>query len=91
MQAVNHLGRHYEASSQWQQAIDCYGKGLETEELTEAFYQQLIVCYLQLELPAEALQVYSRCERVFQRELGIEPSAKTKMLLRDYRDTDKAF
>ena len=91
MQAVNHLGRHYEAASQWQQAIDCYEKGLETEELTEAFYQQLIVCYLQLELPAEALQVYSRCERVFQRELGIEPSAKTKMLLRDYRDTDKAF
>ncbi|RUM94351.1 MAG: hypothetical protein DSZ28_03620 [Thiothrix sp.] len=87
LHAVSHIGEHYEANVQWQQAIDCYEKGLKAEELTEVFYQQLIVCYLQLELPAEALQVYSRCERVFERELGIEPSSKTQMLLKDYKVT----
>jgi len=87
LHAVSHLGQHYETTAQWQKAIDCYEKGLKAEELTEVFYQQLIVCYLQLELPAEALQVYSRCERVFERELGIEPSRKTQILLQDYKVT----
>ena len=87
LHAVSHLGLHYETTEQWQKAIDCYEKGLKAEELTEIFYQQLIVCYLQLDLPAEALQVYNRCERVFERELGIEPSSKTQLLLKDYKVT----
>lgn len=85
LQAVSHLGQYYESTLQWQQAIDCYEKGLKAEELTEVFYQQLITCYLRLDLPAEAIQAYNRCQRIFEQELGIQPSAKTQMLLQKYK------
>ena len=78
--AISETGQYYESSEQWQQAIDCYENGLKVENLTEAFYQRLIICYQQIDLPAEALRVYDRCKKVLEEEFGIPPSAKTKML-----------
>ena len=82
LQAISHLGQLYESGKQWEQAIEYYNKGLQAEELTEIFYQHLIVCYQNLDLPAEALRVFNHCKHIFKRELGIEPSVKTQSLCR---------
>jgi two-component SAPR family response regulator len=82
LQAISHLGQFYESDKQWEQAIEYYNKGLQAEELTEIFYQHLIVCYQNLDLPAEALRVFNHCKHIFKRELGIEPSVKTQSLCR---------
>ena len=80
LQAISETGKYYESTEQWQKAIDCYENGLSVENLTEAFYQRLIICYQQIDLPAEALRIYNRCKSILEQEFGIPPSTKTKML-----------
>gem|GEM_PF-128013 len=80
LQAVSETGKYFESTEQWQKAIHCYENGLKVENLTETFYQRLIVCYQQIDLPAEALRVYNRCEHILEEEFGIPPSSKTKVL-----------
>ncbi|MEE9342996.1 MAG: BTAD domain-containing putative transcriptional regulator [Gammaproteobacteria bacterium] len=86
LQAVLQQGQRYQTDGQWQQAIDCYETGLSVESLTEAFYQQIILCYRQLDLPAEALHVYDRCKTVFEQEFGILPSRKTQQITQAIKD-----
>lgn len=77
---ITSVGRFWEAAGQHAQAIELYRKGLETDNLMEHFYQQLMYCHLQLDQRAEALAVYYRCERVLSRLHGIRPSATTEAL-----------
>jgi ATP/maltotriose-dependent transcriptional regulator MalT/DNA-binding SARP family transcriptional activator len=78
--AIDQTGASLESSQKWRQAINCYESGLKVENLTEVFYQRIIFCYQQLDLPAEALRVYERCRTILEQEFGIHPSSKTKRL-----------
>jgi DNA-binding SARP family transcriptional activator len=75
---VGELARYFEAAGEWDQAIDCYTRSLEADELAEAFYRRLMLCYRELGRQAEAVDVYNTCKRVFNAELNIDPSPETR-------------
>lgn len=77
---ITDTGRYWERGGQHARAIECYRKGLETDNLMENFYRQLMHCHLQLGERAEALATYYRCERVLAKLLGIRPCLTTEAL-----------
>ncbi len=76
------LGHAIEAQGRWEQAVSWYRRGIEADELVEAFYQRLIHCYLHLGRTAEARATALHCRRVLAAELRTPPSAETLALFR---------
>ena len=77
LRLVSRSSNYLQKSGQWEKAVECYQRALEIDDLTEDFYQNLMLCYQQLDQKAEAIKVYKRCCKVFSAVLGIEPSSKT--------------
>lgn len=77
---VNALGARLEQAGQWESAADVYVRGLEIDNLSESFYQHLMVCHQQMGQHAEALRVYRRCRELLSIVLNIAPSAKTERI-----------
>jgi DNA-binding SARP family transcriptional activator len=75
---VGDLARYFEAAGEWELAVDCYIRSLEADDLAEAFYRRLMLCYHELGRQAEAVDVYNTCKRVFSAELNVEPSPETR-------------
>jgi DNA-binding SARP family transcriptional activator len=80
LRAIAHLGQCYEDGKRWEEAISCYGKGIETDELAEELYRRLMICYLRQGREAEALSVYRRCRKTLSSVLGVNPSAETRAI-----------
>jgi len=80
LRAVAHLGQRYENRQRWEEAITCYAKGIETDELAEELYRRLMVCHIRQGREAEALSVYRRCRKTLSSVLGVNPSAETTNL-----------
>ncbi len=80
LKTTSTLADGWQARGDWKQALNCYQKGLDVENLSEEFYQGLMHCYQQLGLKAEALQSYQRCKRILSLSLGVEPSTQTQKL-----------
>ncbi|KAF0215246.1 MAG: transcriptional [Geobacteraceae bacterium] len=77
---VGRVGHYWEGTGKWLKAAECYQKGLETDDLTEEFYQRLMVCYQHMGKRAEALAVYNRCCTTLSAACGIPPSPKTRAI-----------
>jgi LuxR family maltose regulon positive regulatory protein len=82
LRAVGFLGKSLEREGQWGDAIDCYRKGLEIDDLAEEFYQRLMVCHHRAGQSAEALEAYNRCREAISAALGIAPSPETEAIVR---------
>lgn len=63
---------------QWQTAIDCYHKALETDPLAERFYIGLMRCHHQLGQMAEGIAIYRCCHEILANELQLPPSIETE-------------
>jgi DNA-binding SARP family transcriptional activator len=74
--------RYLETCGEVHQAIACYQDGLQIDHLSEAFYQQLMLCYLKAGLHAEAAVVYDCCRKNLAINLTIAPSLKTTEIYR---------
>ena len=74
---VERLGRHLEGKDEWERAVECYRKGIETDNLAEEFYQRLMIRHYKLGRRAEALRVYDRCRETLGSVLGVSPSEET--------------
>jgi two-component SAPR family response regulator len=70
-------GQHYEQAVEWENAVEFYLKGLDTDHLAEEFYRRLMVCYRNLGKNADAVKTYNRCRGLLKGALGIEPSPET--------------
>jgi LuxR family maltose regulon positive regulatory protein len=77
LRLISRSGNYLQKSGQWEKAVEYYLRAIEIDDLTEDFYQNLMLCYQQLDQKAEAIKVYKRCCKVFSAVLGIEPSSKT--------------
>lgn len=75
------LSRHWVAHHRWDKAESCLERALEVEPTIEAFYQELITCFIQQGRQAEAVQAFERCRKVLSSTLGVEPSAHIQNLL----------
>lgn len=80
MQNVKKLGVYREDMGQWDQAIKCYGRGLEVDDLAEELYQRLMICYRHLGFRSDAFSVYQRCRKTLTAALGIAPSPETRAI-----------
>jgi two-component SAPR family response regulator len=87
---IHHLlevGRYMEKHGYWEQAMHCYRKGIDVDDLVEVFYQRLMVCCLETRRLSEGLSVYRRCCQVLSITLGLQPEPETESLHRLLRDT----
>lgn len=71
------MGRYMEKNGQFEKAIDCYLRGVDTDETAEELYQLLMICYHHVGLKTEAIKIYQKCKRILSIVLGVEPSERT--------------
>jgi DNA-binding SARP family transcriptional activator len=77
---VRTTAERYEKAGDVRAALELYSRGLETDDLTEAFYQGLMRCHLALGCVADAAAAYLRMRQLFAAVLGIKPSAESERL-----------
>ncbi|MBM4333231.1 MAG: hypothetical protein FJ117_18770 [Deltaproteobacteria bacterium] len=80
LRSVGRSGLYWQQAGRWEEALDCYHKMLEIDDLAEEFYQGLMTCHQHLGQRAEALSVYHRCKRALSQAFGVEPSPKTQAI-----------
>jgi two-component SAPR family response regulator len=78
--AVTQVGRHDEEAGRWEEAVLCYGKGLEADDLAEELYRRLMICHHRQGQEAQALAVYRRCRKTLSNVLGAKPSTETQAI-----------
>jgi len=76
------LGRGMEKEGRWAEAVACYRKVLEVDDLAEEFYQRLMVCHHRAGQPAEALAVHHRYQKTLSAALGVATSPETDQIAR---------
>ena len=76
------VGNELEALQEWQLAIEHYQRGLDADNMIEAFYCGLMRCYSALQRPSEAISMYRRMQRLLSVTLGLQPSASSEALYR---------
>jgi len=87
---IHHLlevGCYMEKHRCWEQAMRCYRKGIDVDELVEVFYQRLMVCCLATGCRSEGLSVYRRCCQVLSVTLGLQPAPALASLYCSLRDS----
>ena len=82
LRTVEWVGKRLEAAQQWERAIECYERGLDSDDLAEPLYQGLMRCYRVLDRRAEAMNAYRRLRRLLSVVLGMAPSEATQALAR---------
>ena len=85
---VHHLlevGRYMEKQGCWEQAMYCYRKGIDVDDLVEVFYQRLMVCCLETRRLSEGLSVYRRCSQILSISLGLQPEPESESLYRSLK------
>jgi LuxR family maltose regulon positive regulatory protein len=80
LENIKWLGRRHEQAGRWQDALDCYQRGLDVDNLGEELYRRAMECHLRLGQKSEAVSVYLRCRQTLSLELGITPSPETEKL-----------
>jgi DNA-binding SARP family transcriptional activator len=79
---VGRAAQVLENREQWPQAVELYERGIEADELMEAFYLGLMRCYQNMDRHAEAISVYRRLAQTLSTTLGMQPSPASQTLYR---------
>jgi DNA-binding SARP family transcriptional activator len=74
------LGARLEACGHWDLAVDCYRRGIETDDLGEEFYQGLMRCFGALAQPAQGMAIFERLRQTLATALGVVPSPASQAL-----------
>jgi DNA-binding SARP family transcriptional activator len=82
IRVITRLGRSLENKGLWDQAVSCYQKGLEADNLAEEFYRRLMTCYVKLGDTVQAARVYRSLKDILSSALGVAPSPGTETLYR---------
>jgi two-component SAPR family response regulator len=76
------IGRFWETHGYWEQAIVCYQKGIDVDDLVEVYYQRLMSCFLETQRLSEGMSVYRRCRQTLSIVLSLQPEPETESLYR---------
>jgi two-component SAPR family response regulator len=74
------IGRFCEGHGCWEQATECYQKGIDLDDLVEVFYQCLLNCYLETHLLSEGMSIYRRCRHTLSIKLSLQSEPETESL-----------
>ncbi len=85
VRAVIALGSALEARKQLDQAATLYLRALELDNLAEALYRRLMIVYREQGEPAEAINIYRRCQEILSIVLNTQPSAETESIRKGLR------
>ena len=80
------VGRFWETHACWEQAIECYRKGIDVDDLVEVFYQRLMSCCLNTNRVSEGMLIYRRCRQTLSIMLSLPPEPETESLYRALRN-----
>jgi LuxR family maltose regulon positive regulatory protein len=87
---VESVAQADEAAGHWEKAMAHYLKGIEADDLVEAFHLGLMRCYRALGRPAEAMTTFRRLRQTLSVVLGIAPSPAAETLARELREDSAA-
>ncbi len=90
MRLVETVAQADEAAGHWEKAMAHYLKGLEADDLVEAFHLGLMRCYRALGRPAEAITAFRRLRQTLSVVLGIAPSPAAEALAQELREGSAA-
>jgi LuxR family transcriptional regulator, maltose regulon positive regulatory protein len=82
---VGWLARQHEGAGLWPQALACYQRGIDADDLAEEFYQGGMRCHRAQGRSAEGLALYRRLRQVLSVTLGVSPSAASEALHQSLR------
>jgi LuxR family transcriptional regulator, maltose regulon positive regulatory protein len=77
---IDEVGQFWQGAGRWDRAIQLYEQGLESDNLAEETYRQIIRCHLAQKHFAEAIRAYNRCQELLAMVLSVTPSAETTAL-----------
>ena len=80
---ISEAGAHFESMDEFDRAVECYRRGIETDNLAEEFYQGLMRCYGRQGRKAEGAAVYRQLRQMLSVVLGVGPSQATQALGRE--------
>jgi two-component SAPR family response regulator len=80
LRALVRVARRWEETGRSDAAVDCYLRCIDADELCEAFYRNLMLCYQRLGDPAEALATFERLQAVLAARLRTVPSPETRAI-----------
>jgi DNA-binding SARP family transcriptional activator len=80
LRALTRVARRWEESGRSDAAVDCYLRCIDADELCEAFYRNLMLCYQRHGDLAEALATYERLKAVLAARLRSVPSPETQAI-----------
>ena len=87
---VESAARRFESQQHWDSAIECYQRGLQSDDLAEPFYQGLMRCYRALGQHSEAMNAYRKLRQMLSVVLGMAPSESTQALARKLQTENPA-
>ena len=82
---VEGVGFRLEEAQQWGEAARWYQRGVDLDELGEAFYQGLMRCHLGRARYAEGMAVFRRLRTMLEATLGVAPSVRSEVLYRELK------
>jgi DNA-binding SARP family transcriptional activator len=80
VRTLTRLGEALEHEHAWVAAAELYRRGLELDNLAEAFYRGLMRALIAMGEQAEALNVFRRCRELLSIVLGMSPAPATERL-----------
>ena len=80
LRALTRVARRWEESGRSDAAVDCYLRCIDADELCEAFYRNLMLCYQRHGDLAEAQATYARLQAVLAARLRSAPSPETQAI-----------
>ena len=83
IRVIEARGEMLESQSRFEDAIIEYSRGIDTDNLVEAFYRGLMRCYGRLDRAAEAASAYRRLEQTLSVTLGTRPAPQTRRLFEE--------
>jgi len=78
VRSVGEIARYWQNAGNPARSVEVLERALETDNLAESLYRQLMSCYSQLGRGAEAAETYDRCRKTLAAVLKAEPSAETR-------------
>ncbi len=84
---IERIGRYWEDIGDWQKAQECYQNAINIDDLSEIFYQRLMMVYQHLGRTSDAIAVYQRCCKVLSSAMGIPPSPATEEIYKNLKQT----
>ena len=82
VRVMEEAGQFWQSTGRWDRAVRLYEQALESDNLSEAIYRELIRCHLAQGHLSEAIGAFYRCRELLASVLGVAPSEETTALYR---------